>query len=110
MLRIKYIEEFKNNLPFVVILADKEGLTKAYNFFNNKEGAFLDDMSITEFSDIAPLTSDKLYLNKSACSDIAQLFKNLTSSDDPGHMYFDSEALDNNAEIIISYKEYDNLF
>jgi len=110
MLRIKYFDEFKNGNPFVVVLADKEGLRAAYNFFKNKQGAFLNDNSITEFCDLATLDDNSLYLNRKECKEISKHFKNLDNINDSRHAYFDTEALGDEIEVIISYLEYDDLF
>lgn len=110
MLRIKYFEEFKGEQPFVVILADKQALKKAYDFFKSKQGAFLDDRTVTEFSDISPLANSRLYLTPDECQEIAEHFRNLHDSPEPGHAYFDTEALGDEVEIIISHMEYIDLF
>jgi len=110
MLRIKFFEEFKNDLPFVVIISDKEGFAAAYNFLKDREEAFLTNQEITEFSDISPLAEDALYLNREECQELARHFKNLSESDEPSHIYFDIEALGNDIEIIASFKEYESLF
>jgi hypothetical protein len=110
MLRIKYFDSFKNNSPFIVVVADKEGLNAAYDFFRHNDRVFLNEESITEFSDIAPLERAMLYLNSTECKEIAQHFRNIYAIDKPGHAYFDTEALGEKIEIIISYLEYDEFF
>ncbi len=110
MLRIKYFEKFKGDHPFIVVVSDKEGLSSAYDFFKSKEGAFLNDPTITEFSDVTPLDNEMLRLNREECQEIAQHFKNLNDTNKAGHFYFDTKALGNEIEIIISYLEYNDLF
>lgn len=110
MLRIKYFEEFKGDQPFVVILADKQALKMAYDFFKDKQGALLNDRTITEFSDVSSLEDNRLYLTPDECQEIAQHFKNLHDSPEPGHAYFDTETLGDEIEIIISHMEYTDLF
>lgn len=110
MLRVKYFESFKNDHPFIVVISDKKGLNAAYEFFRHKKGAFLNDAAITEFSDISPLSQEKLYLNPRECKEIAQHFENLSSVGEARHAYFDIEALGDEIEVIISYLEYDDLF
>ena len=110
MLKIKYFEKFKNDEPFIVITSDKEGLEAAYNFFKDQHGTFLNDNSITEFCEIEPLEDNNLYLNYKECEEIAVHFKNLYDIDESRHAYFDTEALGDDIEIIISYEEHDNLF
>ena len=110
MLRIKYLEEFKNDQPFIVILADTRTLKNAYDFFKNQQGAFLNDRAITEFSELSPLESSHLYLTSDECQGIAELFRAMAVDDKAGHVYFDTEALGDKAEIIISHMEYTDLF
>jgi|CXWL01.1.fsa_nt_gi hypothetical protein len=109
MLRVKYIENFINNQPFVVIVSDRYGFQKAYDYFSKKNGAYLCDQSITDFFEIEPLIKEELYLNTNECREIANIFKNLIYDDAPKHDYFDIEALPK-IEIFISYLEYTDLF
>ena len=110
MLKIKYFESFKDDLPFVVITSDREGLISASRFFGQQNGAFLNDASVTEFSDVAPLQKQQLYLNAIECKKLAQHFRNLYEINEARHSYFDIEALGDEIEVIISFMEYDNLF
>ena len=110
MLRVKYFEKFKGDNPFLVVISDKQGLSVAYHFFKDKQGAFLNDSAVTEFSKITPLDADNLFLNSNECQEIAQHFKNLDDANEPGHAYLDTEALGDEIEMIISYGEYNGLF
>jgi hypothetical protein len=107
MLKIKYIEEFQNGYPFLVIIADKVGFEKAYMFFKGKKEAFINDKEIVEYSELGMLTQDELYMSKSECHDLANLCKHISLSDDPCHFYFDTEAL-KEVEIMGSLFEYDD--
>lgn len=109
MLRIKYIEDFKNDEPFIVILGDTESFELAARFFEDKDGAVLDDQAITEYVNLAGLSDSSLHLTAEECNDIAEHFRNLAASDKPCHAYFDIEAQPD-AEVLISYQEYDGLF
>ena len=109
MLNIKYIEEFKAGHPYLVVTGDKQGFIDAYNFFRNKPGGFLNDKAVTGRSDLGALRSNSLYLTPEECVEIADHFKNVIASEKPQHAYFDTKALPD-IEIIISYREYDDLF
>lgn len=108
MLRIKYIDAFKNNLPCLIITGDNESFSKAYEFFKDKPWAFLDDDAIVEKVEVGALAKEALFLTSYECGKIAEHFRNLAASEEPRHAYFDSEAL-GEAEIIISMGEYDSL-
>lgn len=110
MLKIKFIEKFKNDQPFLVIVSDKEGFNQASQFFGGKQGAYLNDKSITDFYRISPLDTTHMYLNPDECKEIARHCRNLAESEIPQHAYMDSIALGDDIEIIISYQEYDDLF
>jgi len=109
MLNIKYIQEFKAGYPYLVVTSDRQGFLDAYDFFRNKPGGLLNDKSITGYCDLGALQSNSLYLTPDECAEIAGHFKNVISSGKPQHAYFDTKAL-RDAEIIISYLEYDDLF
>lgn len=109
MLRIKYIENFKNDQPFVVVVSDRHGFQKAYEYFSQQNGAYLCDQLVTDFCEIAPLKQEELHLTASECRGIANIFKDLISDDRPKHDYFDIEMLPK-IEIIISYLEGENIF
>lgn len=110
MLRIKYFSSFKNNHPFLVVIATKDGLRRAYEYFGNSKGAYLNDPEVTEFCNIAPLTRDHLFLSSEECAAIAQHFKDLYDLGAPRHAYFDTVALGDQIEMIISIGEYEGLF
>ncbi len=109
MLRVKYIENFINSQPFVVIVSDRYGFQKAHDYFSKQNGAYLCDQRITNYCEVAPLNPEGLYLNAGECVAIANIFKTLIDNDVPKHDYLDIMALPK-IEIIISYLEYTDLF
>lgn len=110
MLRIKYYKSFKSDNPFLVVTADRNGLHRAYEYFGHSKSAYLDDAEVTEFCDISPLKHEHLFLSAPECAAIAAHFKNLYDLNTPHHAYFDTSALGDHIEMIISFGEYDNLF
>ncbi len=109
MLRIKYFDAFKGENPFLVILGNPDVFLAAHDFFMNKREAYLNDPLITGYSEIAPLSRFRFYLTAEECKQIAEHFKHLGESDEPGHIYFDTAALED-IEVLISQGEYDHLF
>lgn len=109
MLEIRYIENFQNNFPFLVIVGDKDDMLVAQEFFESADGAYLDDPRITGFIEIGNLSRDRISLNNEECRGIAESFESLANSNESGHHYFDTQALGDEIEIIISCGEYDNL-
>lgn len=109
MFRIKYFEEFEGGYPFLVILCDKEGLRAAHEFFLHRKSGYLNDPALAESSDIVPLSQEHCYLNAQECNDISEHFKNLSEAAHPCHAYFDTQALGDKIEIMISYNEYGEL-
>ncbi|PZP85284.1 MAG: hypothetical protein DI582_06220 [Azospirillum brasilense] len=110
MLRMKFFEEFKNGYPFLVIIGDKEGLGAAYRFFASQKEGYLNEPSLVSEADIAPLEQSALFLTEQECEEIAEHFKNLSLADTPSHAYFDTQALGDEVEVMISYGEYEKLF
>ena len=110
MLRVKYIEDFQDGCSFIIVLAAKDDLRVARDFFENVESAYLDDTRITEFNDIEMLSRDMIYLDTQECREISERFGDLYEFAKSGHSYFDTKALGDDIEIIISYNEYDDLF
>lgn len=110
MLRIKYFEEFRANEPSLVVLSDKEGLKNAYEFLRNQREAYLDNSVITSFSEIYPLPREALHLTTSDCQKIAPKCIALHKTGNAGHDYFETKALGEEIEGIISYGEYEDLF
>ncbi|MBL0319870.1 MAG: hypothetical protein IPP74_11365 [Alphaproteobacteria bacterium] len=109
MLKIKYIENFKENHPYLLIVSTKEGFLNASNFFINKKGVFLNDKNITGICDIGSLNNSNLLLTEDECKKISECFKQVVYAGEPRHIYIDINALAD-VEIIISYLEYDDLF
>ena len=110
MLHIKYFSSFKGGFPLVVILGDEKSLYDAYLFFRDQKAASLHDERVAEFVDIVPLQKSSLALDEKECREIARHFRSLCKGKVAAHIYFDTAALGDAAEILISYKEYDDLF
>ncbi|MES2984587.1 MAG: hypothetical protein V4735_05305 [Pseudomonadota bacterium] len=88
--------------------ADAQGFTTAAAFFAQQAGGFLNDQRITEDSDVGALGQDQLYLLPHECRKISAMFHEVVASGQPRHIYCDTVAL-KELEILISYKEYENL-
>ena len=110
MLKIKFFKEFKNNFPFLVIIGTQHDYKEAYNLMLNKKGEYLDNKEIFNVVDIAPLSSNMLYLDEEECKTILNIFLLMSKDNSQGHYYFDSKALGDDIEILISNEEYNDLF
>lgn len=108
MLKIKYIPDFKNNQPYLLITSSAEGFMKASRFFRQKHTAVVNDPSITEVNEIMGITAP-LSLTYDERLELAEIFEKISAGGKPAHRYFDIGSLPN-AEIIVSYGEYDDLF
>lgn len=108
MLRIKYIPDFKNNEPYLLITSTAEGFLNAARFFRQRNPVVINDPSITEANEVTGIAAP-LLLTDDERVELADIFERISADGKPAHSYFDIESLPN-AEIIISYKEYDFLF
>lgn len=107
MLRIKYIADFKNNEPYLLITSTAAGFLSAASFFRHKYPKVINDPSITEVSEVGGI-QNPLSLTPEECMGLANIFERLGKSGKSAHNYFDISSL-RNAEIIVSYGEYDDL-
>lgn len=107
MLRIKYIPDFKNNEPYLLITSTAEGFVNAARFFRQKQPAVINDPSITAISEAGGIRTP-LSLTPDERIGLADIFERVGGSGKPSHDYFDIKSLPN-AEIIVSYGEYDDL-
>lgn len=80
----------------------------ASRFFRYKNPVIINDPSITAISDLGGI-ENPISLTPDENMRLADIFERIASSEKPAHDYFDIKALPN-AEVIISYKEYDDLF
>lgn len=110
MLRLRYFEKFRGGHPFIVIIGDRDGMQRAHDFFSRQGSSSLHDSQVMDFYDLNGLIPERLSLSDQEASDIAELFLGLARSTTAAHIYFDTTALGDDIEILISYGEYDNLF
>lgn len=108
MLRIKYIPDFKNNKPYLLITSTAEGFLNAAHFFRQRHSTVLNDPYITEINEMNGLRNP-LLLTPSERVRLASIFERIANGRQPSHDYLDIQSLPN-AEIIVSYGEYDHLF
>ena len=116
MLKIKYIREFEDDEPMLVITGEKEDYLRASEFLIDKEYAYFDDPKITTYYETPFITKEALYLTREECADLSKMFKDFgTEVYGACHDYFQTNALmkafGEDMEVHISYKEYpDRIF
>lgn len=103
MLKIKYIPDFKNHEPYLLIASTAEGFLNAARFFRQKDPTVINDPSITAVSEVSGIRSP-LSLTPDECMELADIFERVGGSGKPSHDYFDIKSLPN-TEIIVSYGE-----
>lgn len=107
MLRIKYIPYFKDNEPYLLVTSTVEGFLNAARFFRQEHPSIVNDPSITVLSQVRGANSPLSLLPDERMA-LADIFERVGSSGKPCHDYFSIKSLPE-AEIIISYGEYDDI-
>ena len=101
MLKVKYIPDFKDNEPYLLITSTVDGFLNAAHYFQQPHNVTLNEPSITESDN----TESPLSLTGSERIRLADIFINIARSGKPCHHYFDIASL-SDVEIIVSYGEY----
>ena len=107
MLKVKYFKEFKNHEPFIVVDGTSEDYLRAAQFLENKRSAYLNDSEISTYYESSSISSKELYLTRQECLDLAEIFYDLSTRNKSGcHDYYQTQALGEDIELLITYYEY----
>ena len=108
MLKIKCFRNFKGG-DHVVVVGEDEDYLRASEFLHNKEFAYLNDPKIAIYYETSIISNENLYLTKEECQGLVEIFYSLGIRRTGGcHYYFETQALGEEVELLISHHEYDN--